>query len=62
MTVDGQFVHDMKNLIGIMIGFSNLVLEAMPADDPNRADVDEIRKAAESSIVLLNDWEALSTR
>ena len=52
----------MKNLIGIMIGYSNLVLDRMTADDPKRPDVDEIRKAGESAAVLLDDWEALSTR
>ncbi len=52
----------MKNLIGMMIGNSNLVLDGMPADDPKRCDVDEIRKAGESAVVLLNEWEALSTR
>ena len=39
----------------------------MPADDPKRPDIDEIRKAGESAVVLLNDWDAqpietLSTR
>ena len=62
MTGDRQFAHDMKNLIGIMIGYSNLVLDRMAADDPKRSDVDEIRKAGESAAVLLNDWEAISTR
>jgi signal transduction histidine kinase len=62
LTGDQQFAHDMKNLIGIMLGYSNLVLDGMPADDPRRSDIDEIRKAGESAVVLLDDWEAVSRR
>ncbi len=52
----------MKNLIGIMLAYSNLVLDGMPADDPQRSDIDEIRKAGESAVVLLDDWETVSRR
>ena len=45
LDADRKFVHDMKNMMGIIIGYSNLVLDEMPADDPERPDIDEIRKA-----------------
>ena len=57
MDADRKFVHDMKNLIGIIIGYSNLILDEMPQNDPKRSDVTEIRNAGESAIVLLNDWD-----
>ncbi len=47
----------MKNLLGIIIGYSNLLLDEMPPDDPKRSDLAEIRTAGESAIVLLNDWD-----
>jgi signal transduction histidine kinase len=53
---DLRFVHDMKNMLGIVIGYSNLLLDDMAADDPKRADVDEIRKAGENAVALLNRW------
>jgi signal transduction histidine kinase len=53
-----KFVHDMKNMLGIIIGYSSLLLDEMPADDPRRPDVDEIRKAGESALALLKDWSA----
>lgn len=56
MSVDGKFVHDMKNMLGIVIGFSNLLLDEMTPDDPRRADVDEIRKAGENALALLDQW------
>lgn len=58
MNADRKFVHDMKNLIGIIIGYSNLLLDEMPTDDPKRPELDEIRKASESAVALLNDWDA----
>ena len=58
MDADRKFIHDMKNLMGIIIGYSNLLLDETLADDPNRADLDEIRKAGENAVVLLNDWYA----
>jgi signal transduction histidine kinase len=50
------FVHDMKNLLGIIIGFSTLVLDDMTPDDPRRADLDEIRTAGESALALVAKW------
>ena len=58
LNADRKFVHDMKNLIGIIIGYSNLLLDEMPAGDPKRSDLDEIRKAGEGAVALLNDWDA----
>lgn len=56
MTEDRKFVHDMKNMLGIVIGYSNLLIEEIPAGDPKREDVDEIRRAGESALALLNGW------
>jgi signal transduction histidine kinase len=53
VTTDRKFEHDMKNLLGIVIGYSNLMLDEMPADDPKRADLEEIRRAGESALALL---------
>lgn len=50
----------MKNMLGIVIGYSNLLLDEMPSDDPRRGDVDEIRKAGETALALLNDWNTAS--
>ena len=58
MSADRKFVHDMKNMLGIVIGFSNLLLDEMTADDPRRADVDEIRKAGENALALLDEWQS----
>ena len=58
MNADRKFVHDMKNVLGIVIGYSTLLLDESPADDPRRADLDEIRKAGEAAVALLERWSA----
>jgi signal transduction histidine kinase len=50
------FVHDMKNLLGIIIGYSTLLLDEMPEGDQHRADLDEIRKAGEGALALVDKW------
>ena len=56
MNHDRKFVHDMKNMLGIVIGYSNLLFDEIPAGDPKRGDIDEIRRAGESALALLIDW------
>ena len=58
MSTRTKFVHDMKNQLGIVIGYSTLLLEEMPADDPRRAGIDEIRRAGDGALELLNSWNA----
>jgi len=50
------FVHDMKNYLGIVIGYTNLLLEELAPEDPHRADVDEIRKAGEAALARMAKW------
>jgi len=45
-------------MLGIIIGYASLLLDDMPPDDPKRPDVDEIRKAGEGALALLNHWSA----
>ena len=56
MNAERKFVHDMKNMLGIVIGYSNLLLDEMPEDDLRRGDVDEIRKAGDKALALLDSW------
>lgn len=56
MSSQSRFVHDMKNQLGIVLGFSNLLLDDMAPDDPRRADLDEVRKAGEAALAILNNW------
>lgn len=54
-----QVVHNLKNQLAIIIGFSDLMLSEMAADHPHRNDTTEINKAAR---VALAEVRSLSRK
>jgi signal transduction histidine kinase len=50
---DDKHHHDFKNQLGIILGFSEMLLAEAAADDPRRDDFDEIHKAARAALDLL---------
>ena len=48
----GGVAHDFNNMMMIIMGFSDFLLETLAQDDPRWADADEIRKAAERAMHL----------
>ncbi len=49
-----RWKHDVKNQVGIILGFSELLLQDMAVDDPRRADVVEILTAARRAMELVD--------
>ena len=49
----GKWRHDMKNQLGIILGFADLLLQEMDAADPRRADIQEMHTAATRAMELL---------
>ena len=45
--------HDMKNQLGVILGFCDLLLVEMDPADPRRGDVQEIHTAATRAMELL---------
>ncbi|OFW29957.1 MAG: hypothetical protein A3H97_04015 [Acidobacteria bacterium RIFCSPLOWO2_02_FULL_65_29] len=45
--------HDMKNQLGVVLGFADLLLNELEPDDPRRADIQEIHRAAARARELL---------
>jgi PAS domain S-box-containing protein len=43
----GGVAHDFNNLLGTILGFSSLLLEQVPGDDPRRPGLEQIAQAAE---------------
>ncbi len=43
----GGVAHDFNNLLGTILGFSSLLLEQAPADDPRRSSLEQIAQAAD---------------
>ncbi|GMV19578.1 MAG: hypothetical protein AMXMBFR56_78020 [Polyangiaceae bacterium] len=44
--------HDFNNLLSIIISYSDLLLAALPAADPTRADLEEVRAAGKRAAEL----------
>ena len=49
--------HDFKNQLGIIVGFSEVLLGELDESDPHFQDVEEIHKAARRALDLLADLE-----
>ena len=55
-----QWTHDLKNQLGIVLGFSELLLEDLEIADPRRTDAQEIHTAACRALALLSDVPAVN--
>jgi PAS domain S-box-containing protein len=58
----GGVAHDFNNLLTVILGFGGFLLETLPADDPRRQDVEEIRKAGQSAVSLTRQLLAFSRK
>jgi two-component system, cell cycle sensor histidine kinase and response regulator CckA len=56
----GGVAHDFNNLLSIILSYSSLVAETMPASSPVRADIEEIRLAGERAASLTRQLLAFS--
>jgi two-component system cell cycle sensor histidine kinase/response regulator CckA len=45
--------HDLNNQLSIILGFCELLLDSTPDEDPRRADIMEIDKAARTATSLV---------
>jgi hypothetical protein len=46
--------HDLRNQLGIILGYCDLLLDATPPSDERHADIVEIKTAAEAAINRVN--------
>jgi signal transduction histidine kinase len=49
--------HDLKNQLGIVLGYSELILEEMEQSNPFREEVEEILKAVHQALRLMGQIE-----
>ena len=53
MSIAEKRRHDFRNQLTIILGYADLLLGRTPPDDPQRADVEEIRTAAKQALAML---------
>ena len=58
----GGLAHDFNNLLGVVIGYCDLLFRKLPPDLPERAEILEIRQAAEGASGLTRQLLAFSRR
>ncbi|MGQ9699001.1 MAG: response regulator [Armatimonadota bacterium] len=58
----GGVAHDFNNLLMAMTGYADLLLRAMPQNDPHRRYVGEIQKAAQRAAALTQQLLAFSRK
>ena len=50
---EDPLLHQLKNHLAVMIGFCDILLRELPAENVNRTDVQEMLKAGEAALSLL---------
>ena len=58
----GGVAHDFNNLLSVILSYSNMLLTDLPATDPLRSDIDEIRLAGERARQLTAQLLAFSRK
>jgi signal transduction histidine kinase/ActR/RegA family two-component response regulator len=58
----GGVAHDFNNLLSVILSYAGFVLDDLPASDPSRADVTEIKNAAERAAALTRQLLAFGRR
>lgn len=53
MNIEPARIHRLKNKLAIILGFCEILLGDMPADDPRRADVEQIFDAGRAALAEL---------
>lgn len=58
----GGIAHEFNNLLQVISGYTKFALKAFPDDDPGRADLEQVLKAADRAAVLTRQLLAFSHR
>jgi PAS domain S-box-containing protein len=58
----GGVSHDFNNLLGVILGYTGIMLDSLSPDDPNHKGIEEIQKAADRAALLTRQLLAFSRK
>ena len=61
-TLAGGVAHDLNNVLGVLVGYSELLLEKIPGDSPSRRYVANILKSGERGSAIIQDLLTMARR
>ena len=61
-TLAGGVAHDLNNVLGVLLGYSELLLEKLPEDSPLRRYADNIMRSSVKSATIIQDLLTLARR
>ena len=61
-TLAGGVAHDLNNVLGVLVGYSELMREMIPAGDPLRKYADNIFRSGERGAAIIQDLLTLARR
>ena len=53
MSSHEEYEHDLKNYLAILMGYTELLLQECPPDDPRHADYEEMHRAALAAVRIV---------
>jgi signal transduction histidine kinase len=61
-TLAGGVAHDLNNILGVLVGYSELMLEKAPVDSPLRRYADQILQSGMRGAAIIQDLLTLARR
>ncbi len=61
-TLAGGVAHDLNNVLGVLVGYSELLAEKLPADSPSRRYANAILQSSERGAAIIQDLLTLARR
>ncbi|HEX7797699.1 MAG TPA: histidine kinase dimerization/phospho-acceptor domain-containing protein [Vicinamibacterales bacterium] len=55
---DATWRHDLKNQLGVIVGYAELIQQGLDQSNPLRGDVEEILRAAQHALMLVRQLES----
>jgi signal transduction histidine kinase len=55
---DANWRHDLKNQLGVIVGYAELLQQGLDQSNPMRSEVEEIMRAAQHALMLVRQLES----